>query len=409
MSNKLLESYDSILGSGKPVTRDFKSYRTPNGSMPNSNPKFQAYRQQIVGGGDRFREECAKHILLDIYVKALPFDDGYCDGNRGVMANDINTFLADKKTTGLQYLKDAHEATKAPLLEFVIRSIDNIGSEYTESAILKLKEDTDAGMDVPPVEAPTDMNDIDNQIIDVKKDLEYEDFLEKLKKKTVSKIVADITELLKDKKDENDMSFNLQQESTGNKKDPFLKYPENMRPVPKPEGLKGWKELLDFGNESDRRSAMRRKYDSDKAMKTESSPFMVAMNYMTEWTMKNELEIGTQDDMIGLAIRESTLNMFDVMFRQRGSSINEYTSKVRLGNGILINEKTLVSIMEPAQSKRLSVYEEEEAKKLFGNYKCIIMKCKDGYYAKTQRARTTCYSSLDKIPKSKIDYVSTTA
>lgn len=286
MSNKLLEAYDNISVPGvRSVTPVGNQYRLPNGSMSNSNPKFQVYRQQIVGGCDKLKEKCAKHVLLDIYMKVLPFDDGYCAGNKGTMVGDIDNFLADKKTTGLQYLKSAYESTKAPLLEFVIRSIENIGSEYMEGAIQKLKEDTEAGIDVPPTPAPIDGEDVDNQIIDIKKDLEYEDFLDKLKKKTVNKIVADISDLLKDKKDENEMSFSL---------------------------------------------------------KTEASSFRVAMDYITEWTMKNAKEVGSQDEMIGLAIRESTLNTFDIIFRQNGSSINEYTSKIRFGKGVLINEKALV-------------------------------------------------------------------
>jgi hypothetical protein len=65
--------------------------------------------------------------------------------------------------------------------------------------------------------------------------------------------------------------------------------------------------------------------------------------------------------------------------------------------------------MEPAESKPLTSVEEEEAKKLFGDYKCIIMKCKDGYYAKTAYARSTCYPTLNELPKAKVDYISRNA
>jgi hypothetical protein len=357
MNNKLLESYDSIPTSGSTNNSgnnvgNFNQYKLMNGNMPSSNPKFQTYRQQIIGDSDNLREQCAKHVLLDIYMKVLPFDDGYCDGHRGTMSNDIDAFLADKKTTGLQYLKSAYDATKAPLLEFVIRSIDNIGSQYTESAVTKLMEDTDAGMDVPPEPAPAEDTEVDNQIVDVKKDLEYEDFLDKLKKKTVNKIVSDISDLLKDKKDEDNMSFNL---------------------------------------------------------KTESSPFRIAMDYITEWTMKNEMDLGGQENMIGLAIRESMLNTFDVIFKQNGSSINEYANKLRLGNGVLINEKTLVTLMNPSDERELSPAEREEARKRFGDYHCLIKKCKDGYYAKTFKARTTCYPSIEALPKDKVEFVSRVA
>jgi hypothetical protein len=148
----------------------------------------------------------------------------------------------------------------------------------------KLKEDADDGLDVPPEPISDQDDDMENQLIDVKKDVEYEDFIEKLKKKTVNKIVADISELLKDKKDESDMSFNI---------------------------------------------------------KTESSSFKVAMDYISEWSMKNSQDVGSQDETIGLAIRESTLNQFDDMFRQKGASLNEYTTRLRLGKGIVINESTL--------------------------------------------------------------------
>lgn len=281
--NNLLKTYDNI--GGAPKQRSL--FNTP---MPlSSNPKLHAYRQDITADVDNFKEKCAKHILLDIYMKVLPFDDDYCKNNRGLIVNDLDKYLVSKNTSGLQYLKSSQESTKAPLLEFVVRSINNIATEYYENATDELKKNSDEGIDVPPEPIPDDEDSIENQLVDIKKDSEYEDFIEKLKKKTINKIVTDISELLKDKKEEKDMTFNV---------------------------------------------------------KTESTAFTVAMEYITEWCMKNKNEANSSDDAIGLAIRESVLNDFDTIFKQRPVSLNEYATRLRFGKGIVINESSLGEVVE---------------------------------------------------------------
>lgn len=281
--NNLLKTYDNI--GGAPKQRSL--FNTP---MPlSSNPKLHAYRQDITADVDNFKEKCAKHILLDIYMKVLPFDDDYCKNNRGLIVNDLDKYLVSKNTSGLQYLKSSQESTKAPLLEFVVRSINNIVTEYYENATDELKKNSDEGIDVPPEPIPDDEDSIENQLVDIKKDSEYEDFIEKLKKKTINKIVTDISELLKDKKEEKDMTFNV---------------------------------------------------------KTESTAFTVAMEYITEWCMKNKNEANSSDDAIGLAIRESVLNDFDTIFKQRPVSLNEYATRLRFGKGIVINESSLGEVVE---------------------------------------------------------------
>lgn len=281
--NNLLKTYDNIGGTSQPRSLF-------NAPMPiSSNPKLHAYRQDISTDVDNFKEKCAKHILLDIYIKVLPFDDDYCKNNRGLMVNDLDKYLAAKNTSGLQYLKSSQDATKAPLLEFIIRSIDNIGTEYYESANDELKKNNDDGIDVPPEPIPDDEDSIEDQLVDIKKDSEYEDFIDKLKKKTINKIVTDISELLKDKKEEKDMAFNI---------------------------------------------------------KTESTSFTVAMEYITEWCMKNKNDANSSDAAIGLAIRESVLNDFDTIFKQRPISLNEYATRLRFGKGLIINESALGEMVE---------------------------------------------------------------
>lgn len=58
--------------------------------------------------------------------------------------------------------------------------------------------------------------------------------------------------------------------------------------------------------------------------------------------------------------------------------------------------------------ERLSPDEREEAKRLFGNVGCTFGKERDGYYCYTHRARSKAYPSINKIPKSVVEFIDST-
>ena len=61
-----------------------------------------------------------------------------------------------------------------------------------------LKDAQEKDINVPdPKEPTTDDEDIENSLVDIKQDTEYEDFVDQLKKKTVDKIVNDISKIEK--------------------------------------------------------------------------------------------------------------------------------------------------------------------------------------------------------------------
>jgi hypothetical protein len=57
----------------------------------------------------------------------------------------------------------------------------------------------------------------------------------------------------------------------------------------------------------------------------------------------------------------------------------------------------------------LTTKERQIAKAKFGEVECSFAKDKDGYYAYTHRARCNSYPSVDKIPKSKVKFISSTS
>ena len=114
---------------------------TPNSNLVNvkfgpggfgSSPNAIAWRNKAVGHCKHLKDDCCKHLLLDIYCKILPLDSEFVDGHQGMMKNDIDCMLKNKGMSATQYLTSCYESTNAPLLEFIIRSINNIGKSYME-------------------------------------------------------------------------------------------------------------------------------------------------------------------------------------------------------------------------------------------------------------------------------------
>ena len=247
-----------------------------------------AWRNKAAQEADKLRNDCCRKIIIDIYTKTVPFDQPYVDGNRGTLANDVDKFMQSKNTTPYQYLRSAYESTKAPLLEFLLRSADNMGKRFMMEADETLKDAKENKLDVPDPKAEIDSEENKSQLVDVSKDMEYQNFIDKLKEKTVNKIVSDISKVINDKKEDKRMEFNT---------------------TPPPGDIA-------------------------------ESVVAVGLDYLSKKYIQEGVDISEdmREEHMGLAIREACLNQLDLVFDQPSSEFKEVASKIRFGKGVLINE-----------------------------------------------------------------------
>lgn len=278
-------------------------------------PGAQAFRQKATIECDKLKDKCCKHLILDIYCKVLPLDGEFVLGNRGMLSSDVDSMLASKGMSASQYLTSCSEKTKAPLLEFVLRSVDNIGKAFMEEAKEKLKDAQEQEIDVPAPEAPDpeESEDVASQLVDVKKDTEYENFIDKLKEKTIKKIVSDVSKIISDKKEEKDMTFD-----------------------PQPDAV---------GAGDTKAEAVPAEGDEAPALESTTS---VAIDFLQAKLLSEGVQIdaNAQENMIGMAIREATLNEINACFRQPDTDLRPFTTRVRMGRGYVINESTAAAFME---------------------------------------------------------------
>jgi hypothetical protein len=305
MSDSLTDFYDKLKsGLEKPIGNPNLVNVGGPGSLQ-SSPGALAWRNQAAKERDKLKEGCCKRIILDIYCKVLPLDQEYIDGNQGQMKADVDSFLANKNMTASQYLTSAYEKTHAPLLEFLIRSTDLIGSQFMKESDETLKDAQKNDVKIPAPESNVNSQETENQLIDIQKDTEYENFIEKLKQKTVNKIVSDVSKIISDKKEEKEMTFD-----------------------PKPDAV------------------------------TESA-VSIGMDYINQklWKENVEMTESMQEEVIGLAIRESTLNQLDIVFAQPYSELKDFSSKMRFGKGVLINEATITYLKEAVEGEASKRFE----------------------------------------------------
>jgi hypothetical protein len=252
-------------------------------------------------------------MLVDVYCKIIPLDDEYVAGHHGQMQADVDGMLASKGMTASQYLTSCYESTKAPLVEFILRSTDLIGRQYMEEADATLKDAQENEINIPePKDIDPEDKKIEDQIVDIKEDPEYETFIDKLKKKTIDKIVNDVSKIINDKKEEKKMTFDTASESSM------------------------------------------------------ESVVTIGMDYLQKklWENSQDLTESQQEEMIGLAIREATLNEMDLVFNM-GGSINEYATRIRFGRGYVINESAVTVLKESVQKEDGSTtYTSDELKKM---------------------------------------------
>lgn len=291
---KFYDDLKSELDNGRSPVAAGPALSTPTGEL--------SWRTKANQASQKLSDDCRKHILLDIYCKVIPLDADYVQNNMGVLKGDIDNMLAGKGMTATQYFKSCSDATKAPLVEFVIRTTNNIGKQFLEEANEDLKDAKDNNIDVPAPDAPDIDEDenVTNQLVDIKDDPEYQTFIDILKEKTIKKIVKDVSEIINDKKEDNAMAFD-----------------------PKPV--------------------------SERVEMTESTT-SVALQYLQKKMITEGVDISGEllDDMMGMAIRESTLNMIDSMFKLPGSDFKSYNSRIKFNKGIVVNESAANYFIEAA-------------------------------------------------------------
>lgn len=287
--------------------------RNPGGL--DKSPAALMWRNKAANHAEGLKDKCRKHILVDMYCKIIPLDDDYVCGHHRQMQTDIDNMLDRKGMTASQYLTSCYESTHAPLLEFILRSTDNIGNSYLEDAkeTLKDAQENDVKLSEPKEPSIEDKN-VEDQLVDITQDSEYETFIDKLKQKTINKIVNDVSKIISDKKEEKKMTFDTT---------PGVDNP------------------------------------------TTESTVSVGVDYLQKnlWNESASLSPADQEGMIGMAIREATLHQFDVVFDQPGKTLKEFTSMINFGKGAVINESTITYFKENATERYEPLYKEVDGNK----------------------------------------------
>jgi len=388
MDKSLTQFYDELKSeiNQKPkVETPLMNVSSFNGNQ--NSPGAINWRNQAAKECDNLKDGCYKRLLLDIYCKVLPLDSDFVAGNQGMIKSDINDFLGNKGLTATQYLTSGYEKTNAPLLEFILRSCGNIGKEFMREASEKLKDAQENKIDIPPPEADPDNKEIGDQLVDIQKDTEYENFIDKLKQKTVSKIVSDVSKIISDKKEEKNMTFDPNPvgdvpslESAENVEGPF-----NMLSKAREQEIVARKT---YGKDSDEyKKAQKTVRTSEgiyskavseykKSFKKDAEPLVepatetpalvspaitqgMPLNqnesvvcliidhiHKNLWKENVELTPELNEEIIGLAIREATLNMIDLSFKYPDSEFRPFSSRIRFNKGVLVTEKTIKDLIE---------------------------------------------------------------
>lgn len=273
------------------------------------SPAALVWRNKAAKNAECLKDDCCKHFILDIYCKILSptmddENDPWVANHKGLVSQDVNNMLAAKGMTASQYLTSCYNATKAPFVEYLINSADVISQQYMEDQEAILKDAQEHDIDAGDPKQPTmDDDDVSKSIVDVKADTEYSTFIDKLQKKTINKIVDNISDIINDKKQENNMSFN---------------------PQPATESTVG-----------------------------------VAMDYLQKEKWNESTEQKDFKDMLGESVREATLHQIDVVFEQE--NFTEYANRIRAGQGYVITESVKDAIQKKKEEKEARDKKKAEA------------------------------------------------
>ena len=259
-----------------------------------------AWKAKALKCRDELVDNCRKRIIVDLYCHILPLDKEFIDNNKGLLANDVSNLLASKGMNATQYIQSSSDNTKSPMLEYIKYMTKLIGDEYMKEADEKLKDAKDKKIDIPEPEVPdVETNpEINDNIVDIEEYRDYDNFMDILKDKAKKQIVNDITKEIEDRQQSDEMKFD-----------------------PKPV--------------------------AEIEEQTESVT-SIALHYINKQFMKENVEIteSIQDEMIGLAIRESVINMMDKTLKMENSAFNECVTRIRSGKGIVVNDNSSSYLIE---------------------------------------------------------------
>jgi len=277
MDNSLLSFYDGLK---KSQATDDDSSMLVNVNGINGD----RWRAKAVNHSHHLCDKCCKHLLLDVYVKILPLDDDFKCGHMGKMCGDVDNMLAAKGMTATQYLKSCSESADMPFINYILTSVDRIGSQYMREREAELKEARENNVKIlEPVEPDVECGDVAACLDDIKGDDEYKIFIAKLKDKTAKTIIDDISNVINKEKENNSLQYKPQEESA-----------------------------------------------------TE-----MCVNYINKKLWNEKADDGSKtEDILGLAIRESTFRELDKAF---GIAIpfNEFKSDIYFGKGCVITEAAI--------------------------------------------------------------------
>ncbi|MDE7347046.1 MAG: hypothetical protein K2N48_09970 [Muribaculaceae bacterium] len=307
----------------KPATHHPDEMMKVSGGMMKDavHPGALAFRHKVKHEADRLANDCHRHLIVDVYLRTVPLDQDYVSGNQGKLCGDVDNMLAAKGMNATQYLTSCFEATHAPLLEYMLRSGNVIAQQFVEEANETLKDAQAKDIEVPAPQAPSiEDKEVQEQLVDVKQDPEYDNFINKLKEKTINKIVADVSKIISDKKEEKKMTFDTT--------------PDDGTTIA----------------------------DQEAAMESTTS---VGVNYILKrvgQADQNLLESIDSDMTLGVAIREATLNEINTCFKQTGTSYLEYANRIRMGKGYVITESAIAEFTEAAGDRYKEIMAQVDAK-----------------------------------------------
>ena len=277
MENSLLSFYDDL--------KQSKAIDNTNLLTNVNGLGAQIWKKKAIDCSNKLCDKCCKHILLDIYCQILPLDDSYKCGNMGQMNADIDSMLKAKGLTASQYLKSCSEASNAPFAKYLVSAVDKIGECYLQEKDAELKEAQEANRSIlDPIEPEMDSPEVVDAMNGIKEDDEYKMFIDTLKKKTQDTIVNDISNVINNTKEGDELQFNPSAESA----------------------------------------------------------FQIGVDYINKklWKENVNTDGSKSDDIMGLAIRESTLREIDKTFEVE-IPLNEFRSTINFGKGAVITEAAI--------------------------------------------------------------------
>ena len=290
-------------------------------------PARERYMSAVHNFAHGLKDDCAKHIILHVYCHMNPLDKDYIDTNKPKMAGDVDNMLASKGMSSTAYLTSCGEKTKAPVLEFVNRSLDFIAQDYIERMVAQYDEADELGVELPPptVAPTTDDPAVRSQLGEITSDDQLDSALDKIRAQTRSQIVDNISKLIIDKKNEKDMTFSPEEDNT--------------------DAKAAARQALDKQNNQQQAQQQPQQQQAQPAPQSESA-MQVCMNFIAQHQIMENVhpDKKMQDYLMTMAIRECTLYEMDKVFAQVDRfDESPFIESIERGNGVVVNE---VSITE---------------------------------------------------------------